>query len=61
MMEVNMNQTFPISDLLFGKSDLDRGLYGHLLNGFSTTHLRPSLKARPKGSLEAAAQSMVAE
>ena len=61
MMEVNMNLTFPISDWLFGKSDLDRGLYGHLLNGFSTTHLRPSLKARPKGSLEAAAQSMVAE
>ena len=56
-----MNLTFPISDWLFGKSDLDRGLYGHLLNGFSTTHLRPSLKARPKGSLEAAAQSMVAE
>jgi len=29
-----MNLTFPVMDWLFGTSDLDRGLIGHLLNGY---------------------------
>ena len=61
MMEVNMNLTFPIADWLFGTSDLDRGLFGHLLNGYSATHLKTDLKDQPKGPLEAAAHPMAAE
>ena len=61
MMEVNMNLTFPIADWLFGTSDLDRGLFGHLLNGYSVTHLKTDLKDQPKGPLEAAAHPMAAE
>jgi len=44
MMDVNMNLTFPIADWLFGTSDLDRGLLGHLLNGYGTKHLKTGLK-----------------
>ena len=47
MMERNMNLTFPIADWLFGTSDLDRGLLGHLFNGYSTAHLRDELRGRP--------------
>jgi hypothetical protein len=55
MMEVNMNLTFPIADWAFGTSDLDRGLLGHVFNGYSTAHLKNRLRARPKGPEEAAA------
>lgn len=41
MMQRNMNLTFPIADWLFGTSDLDRGLLGHLFNGYSTAHVKP--------------------
>ncbi len=44
MMERNMNLTFPIADWLFGTSDLDRGLIGHLFNGYDTTHVRTDLR-----------------
>ena len=44
MMERNMNLTFPISDWLFGTSDLDRGLLGHLFNGYSTEHVRTDIR-----------------
>ena len=44
MMERNMNLTFPIADWLFGTSDLDRGLLGHLFNGYSTAHVRGDLR-----------------
>jgi len=44
MMERNMNLTFPISDWLFGTSDLDRGLLGHLFNGYSEKHIRKDLR-----------------
>ena len=40
MMEVNMNLTFPIADWLFGTSDLNRGLIGHLFNGYDTRFLK---------------------
>jgi sterol desaturase/sphingolipid hydroxylase (fatty acid hydroxylase superfamily) len=45
MMERNMNLTFPIADWLMGTSDLDRGLLGHLFNGYSERHVKPELKA----------------
>jgi hypothetical protein len=56
MMEVNMNLTFPIADWLYGTSDLDRGVLGHLFNGYSTRHLKRKLRAQPKSPEEAAAQ-----
>jgi hypothetical protein len=50
-----MNLTFPIADWLFGTSDLDRGLVGHLLNGYDTGHLKKGLRGQPKRPDEAAA------
>jgi hypothetical protein len=44
MMERNMNLTFPIADWLFGTSDLDRGLLGHLFNGYDTRYVRKDLR-----------------
>lgn len=44
MMERNMNLTFPIMDYLFGTSDLDRGLLGHIFNGTSTAHVKTNLR-----------------
>ena len=61
MMEVNMNLTFPIADWLFGTSDLDRSLLGHLFNGYSTKHLKSTLRDRPKTPTEAAAHPIPAE
>jgi hypothetical protein len=61
MMEVNMNLTFPIADWMFGTSDLDRGLIGHLLNGYSTEHLKSNLRGQPKSPIEAAAHPIAAE
>jgi hypothetical protein len=50
-----MNLTFPIADWLFGTSDLDRGLIGHLFNGYDTTFLKKSLRSQPKRPDEASA------
>src|SRR5260370_8220638 len=55
MMEVNMNLTFPIADWLFGTSDLNRGLLGHLFNGYDTRHLKQKLRGTPKRPDDAAA------
>jgi hypothetical protein len=44
MMERNMNLTFPIMDWLFGTSDLDRGLLGHLFNGYDTRFIRTNMR-----------------
>jgi hypothetical protein len=44
MMHVNMNLTFPIADWALGTSDLNRGLLGHLFNGYSEEHVKPELK-----------------
>lgn len=44
MMEKNMNLTFPIADWLMGTSDLDRGLLGHIFNGYSTKHVKPEIR-----------------
>jgi hypothetical protein len=46
MMEHNMNLTFPIADWMLRTSDLDRGLVGHLFNGYSMKHVKPELRAR---------------
>ena len=48
MMEKNMNLTFPVADWLFSTSDLDRGLLGHLFNGYNERHLKSDLKGRPQ-------------
>jgi hypothetical protein len=55
MMETNMNLTFPIADWFFGTSDLNRGLLGHLFNGYDTRHLKRNLRGTPKRPDEAAA------
>jgi hypothetical protein len=44
MMHKNMNLTFPIADWFMGSSDLNRGLLGHLFNGYDETHVKPELK-----------------
>ncbi|WP_456280546.1 sterol desaturase family protein [Cupriavidus sp. JZ107] len=44
MMHYNMNLTFPIADWLMGTSDLRRGLFGHLFNGYSEAHIKEELK-----------------
>ena len=44
MMHVNMNLTFPIADWFLNTSDLNRGLLGHLFNGYDQTHVKAELK-----------------
>jgi hypothetical protein len=39
-----MNLTFPIADWAMGTSDLNRGLLGHLFNGYDETYVKPELK-----------------
>jgi hypothetical protein len=46
MMERNMNLTFPIADWVMGTSDLNRGLLGHVFNGYDTRHVKPELAQR---------------
>ena len=43
MMNCNMNLTFPIADWMFGTSDLNRGLLGHIFNGYSTKYIKKEL------------------
>jgi hypothetical protein len=43
-MERNMNLTFPVMDWLFGTSDLDRGLIGHLFNGYDTRFVKTNMR-----------------
>ena len=49
-----MNLTFPIADWLFATSDLNRGIIGHLFNGYDTRYLKKNLRSRPKLPDEAA-------
>ncbi|TWS96163.1 sterol desaturase family protein [Reyranella sp. CPCC 100927] len=44
MMERNMNLTFPVMDWLFGTSDLNRGLLGHVFNGYSTRFVKQDMR-----------------
>ena len=50
-----MNLTFPIADWMFGTSDLDRGLLGHLFNGYSERYLKTNLRGRAQRPDQAAA------
>ena len=45
MMHINMNLTFPLADWVMGTSDLNRGLLGHLFNGFENSFQKPELTA----------------
>ena len=45
MMGRNFNLTFPVADWFMGTSDLDRGLIGHVFNGYNEDHVKPELKA----------------
>ena len=53
MMETNMNLTFPIADWLFGTSDLNRGLLGHIFNGYNTKYIKTTMRSRPNTPIEA--------
>jgi hypothetical protein len=44
MMRRNMNLSFPFSDWLLKSSDLDRGLFGHLFNGYNEQYVRAELQ-----------------
>lgn len=44
MMHVNMNLTFPVADWFMGTSDLNRGLFGHLFNGYDDRYVKEELK-----------------
>lgn len=44
MMERNMNLTFPVMDYVFGTSDLNRGLLGHVFNGYSTRYVKTDMR-----------------
>ncbi len=44
MMHANMNLTMPIADWAMNTSDLKRGLFGHLFNGYSEAHIKEELK-----------------
>jgi hypothetical protein len=59
MTNLNLNLTFPIADWLFGTSDLDRGLFGTLFNGYSTRFLRKDLEQARKTVTSARAQASV--
>ena len=39
-----MNLSFPVADWVMGTSDLKRGLFGTLFNGFDETYVDPKLK-----------------
>ena len=59
MMERNMNLTFPVMDWLFGTSDLNRGLLGHVFNGYDTRFVKQDMRRTsrtPTGSQPAAAE-----
>lgn len=49
MPDYNLNLTIPFADWLFGTSDLDRGLWGVLGNGYDMDHLKPEVAARIAG------------
>ena len=56
-----MNLTFPVADWLFGTSDLERGLLGHVFNGYSDKHLKKDLRGQPTRPDVAAAEPILAE
>jgi hypothetical protein len=57
MMERNMNLTYPVADWFMDTSDLDRGLLGHLFNGYSTKHVKKEFVEDQGEELDARAQT----
>jgi hypothetical protein len=53
MMERNMNLTYPVTDWYMGTSDLDRGLLGHLFNGYSTRYVKAEFREDQGSELDA--------
>lgn len=51
MMERNMNLTYPIADWYMGTSDLERGLLGHLFNGYDTRNVKNQFQADQSSEL----------
>ncbi|MDC1312072.1 fatty acid hydroxylase family protein [Burkholderiales bacterium] len=45
MMERNMNLTYPIADWYMRTSDLDRGLIGHLFNGYNQRYIKSEFQS----------------
>ena len=52
MMVHNMNLTYPVADWYMGTSDLERGLLGHLFNGYSTRHVKEQFRADQGAELD---------
>jgi hypothetical protein len=53
MADRNFNATLPIADWLFGTTDLERGLVGHLINGYDMSRVkRWSRSGRPLHRLQ---------
>ncbi len=48
MPEYNLNLTVPFADWVMRSSDLDRGLFGTLFNGYRMDYLRPEVRAAIK-------------
>ncbi len=61
MMERNMNLTFPVMDYVFGTSDLDRGLLGHLFNGYSTRFVKTDMRRTARTPRLVAGPAVAAE
>lgn len=47
-----MSIVFPFWDWVPGTSDLDRGLFGHLFNGYSTKYVKKGLRKTRKTPVE---------
>lgn len=48
MMERNMGVVFPFWDWVYGTSDLDRGVLGHIFNGYSTKYIKRDMRRTVK-------------
>jgi len=40
-----MNLTYPITDWYMGTSDLNRGLFGHLFNGYDQRYIKDEFQS----------------
>ena len=56
MIERNINLTYPVADWYMGTSDPDRGLPGHLFNGYDTRFVKPEFATDPGVELDARAK-----
>lgn len=57
MMERNMNLTYPITDWYMNTSDLNRGLLGHLFNGYNTRYVKSEYQNDQGTELQHSTQS----